>query len=1486
MGWNDWWNPQPQQDFYGPTNEELGYVPPPQPNIFENIWSSFSQSPHLQNAQSQFQSALAPDQEDPDSAWQAIQNMGLGAFRGMQEVGKAGGEALGILPAIETSEDIITAPYNQLGYLAESWRSGQAPVMKPGASMLETLTGSGLQNVPPAGQIAREGLQSLGSLAFGGASLPEASTIAQGNANFGGLDPAVEAKLRESNPLTFGFEDAAAPAMDIALQLGLDPSGPGMAMAGGNPLLAKILGGLNLPSDVMDVVDTSGQAIDVGQEKGFTSPEGIRALSTFAGTAALTGADIVPDMLGISSEDISGTWNPNTQMSPEAGAAINPFGDVPPPVDPREAIQESSKNALEQKIQGLEGLGYGSNTIGGLNIEDVNNILSAGTQRANFESDPIKRIMSDYGVDRAFAEEIYAKENPETAPAPDPFASMTPAELSEFDAISEILGGPANPNRPPRTSFDWMNKEYVGPVERFPWVNNEESLSEYIGPERRQTPREEEGLANVPPLIERIPENETPVIRQTPTGRTVRNFSDLVGKDLSPENLKKLTYTEMPGQEGISTEVRQSEDAKFQEELDAANRRNAEIKDRKRQSDDVEERLYGTRSHGTKGITPEQTPDPRENLQLAVDEVKEKYGKNWKKELTPEEKSKINTLQMALKVPESQESTSQPYKEAYEKGEIPEHYTEDLKRKEEALKKGKEDVKAKVKAFGGPPISVKSIEPEIVPPKQDVENIVSENPERYPELATSLFKPTPSMDLIKKLRAQNPGMSLKEARDRVVIDIESNQSDTVSSVIEDASKELGITGEKFAGFLDPNAPQTGQRRGNNQEGNILLNKAKALQNAKDKGLSSLEQADTAIELMNAIEHELAHRNISGHGKDFDAELGRVKAALGKHRGKFVSRLIKDNASPAQAQAQASISPAQTIQKKLQGSLKNYVPPPKQLTAQSLMGTPLKSVPPPSTPPIKPPKITKPKSPKVPPIQLNTLGRFERAAYISERNIEKASPQISAAEKGYREYHERESSKNIGNFREAIQGMKGSEKKIISRLNGNTVNLTGKEATAANIIDNIIGNVSGSGTRPKFNSFSEVETHIDSKVRDIAKNRFLKGLRFQSDNTPKGKATRAYVKNYINQIQGNVQSGEFAKAASKLRQAVALGNLQLTQILQTGQSVHTTSYVGFRRSIRAAFKAIGSYKKEELQAVKDGALWPTMSHEVGAALGSTGYMHGTPTVDKALRVHANIAGKMLLEDAKKGEKYANRILKDLGLTVNSLPAAVSKAVSDKTQFRTDISHLPSWAHTTPGRMVWQYSQFAYAHTKFMYEMIKGGPKNSGQIFRMALLAATVGEGIADLRTAIRALVPGDDEEDDLKRRQLEAWAGDEKLSDKKLSEKIKAVMRNDRIPWSSPGWRIMQNMSMIGGAGIFQSILEKAMNAKGPIDLLKLSVGPAATQAVELFGAGMKDVEKGQFREVPKELLKKVPLPFWPGSKIANKVYPPKKSGGRAMFDRF
>lgn len=78
-----------------------------------------------------------------------------------------------------------------------------------------------------------------------------------------------------------------------------------------------------------------------------------------------------------------------------------------------------------------------------------------------------------------------------------------------------------------------------------------------VSPEVAARARTVQGSSTaLPPAAVRIPQNETPVIRSTPGGaqRVVGSFADLKGKDLSPENLKRLTYIETPGT-GVSTEA-------------------------------------------------------------------------------------------------------------------------------------------------------------------------------------------------------------------------------------------------------------------------------------------------------------------------------------------------------------------------------------------------------------------------------------------------------------------------------------------------------------------------------------------------------------------------------------------------------------------------------------------------------------------------------------------------------------------------------------------------------------------------------------------------------------------------------------------------------------------------------------------------------------------------------------------------------------------
>jgi len=628
------------------------------------------------------------------------------------------------------------------------------------------------------------------------------------------------------------------------------------------------------------------------------------------------------------------------------------------------------------------------------------------------------------------------------------------------------------------------------------------------------------------------------------------------------------------------------------------------------------------------------------------------------------------------------------------------------------------------------------------------------------------------------------------------------------------------------------------------------------------------------------------------------------------------------------------SPKLTLVPKTENVIpKAEIPPKFQTPPIESQPTQITTPPPPTIPPTEIPKEEGPKTPKKEGGKLKTLSVLERMFLPTLRNLAKTNPRIGKRVKAYDDFHTKVASENIADVREATQGVnKAGEQKIIRFLDGEKVTLDSHEQQVADklraTLDNIadiaesnkvlvgyrqgyfprkyenqwewevsprsfgtknkpLGHLEKSrqGNKLDFRrDFKVLEEYISEATRRVAEVKYLgkdlskvTGKKFRGE-----KPTAEYVEKAISRVTGRERSSTPGRFADRLRKVTALGDLAFAAVYQPAQAAHTASTVGFRRATRAAWQTLKNFKPEVLEATRTGALWPNISHEVSKALGDKGYMHGVPTMDKVMRVHANVAGRLLAQDALKGNSYAKRQIESLGLKLDD-PKLLSEAgrlIADKTQFRTGSLDLPLWASSPLGKMATQYSSFAYAHAKFVSDMFKHPVKNFGQIARFAAIGLLAGEGVADLREVLKSVIPGKDEEDEVLKRMLEAASGDEDFDDKEWLQKLQAATRSKRIPISSPGWRAVQNLSMVGGLGIFQNVLEKAASGK----FWQVPIGPAGSLLVDtaenLRGDITKGVEKGdwRFRGSLKNLVSNLPAPFVSGRKIAENLFPVERKG--------
>jgi hypothetical protein len=334
--------------------------------------------------------------------------------------------------------------------------------------------------------------------------------------------------------------------------------------------------------------------------------------------------------------------------------------------------------------------------------------------------------------------------------------------------------------------------------------------------------------------------------------------------------------------------------------------------------------------------------------------------------------------------------------------------------------------------------------------------------------------------------------------------------------------------------------------------------------------------------------------------------------------------------------------------------------------------------------------------------------------------------------------------------------------------------------------------------------------------------------------------KQYVETAAKRLTGREKSTVVTRFGDKARHIQALSDLGLSAPLQAGQLPFTAAEGGVRRSMRAAVALAKNYRGEMLKAIKSGALWPNISHEVSAAAGGKrGFLWGVPTMDRMMRVHANTVGRLLVEDAMGGNKAAVKQLKKMGfqpppssgLTTGAGVQALSKYVdkvgqhfTDKTNFRTGVLDMPLWTSSPVGKMAAQYSQFSYRATKAVTDIMKDTTK--GNVKPLAKLLATgiiTGEVISDVRSMVR----GDDT------KLLEFLQGGSEYSE----EEWKDALRNRRL--STPEKRLLQNMLAIGVGGMYQKGYEMLTDWRKS----KAFLGPVANTAMDAYDATRKSADQ-------------------------------------------
>jgi len=174
-------------------------------------------------------------------------------------------------------------------------------------------------------------------------------------------------------------------------------------------------------------------------------------------------------------------------------------------------------------------------------------------------------------------------------------------------------------------------------------------------------------------------------------------------------------------------------------------------------------------------------------------------------------------------------------------------------------------------------------------------------------------------------------------------------------------------------------------------------------------------------------------------------------------------------------------------------------------------------------------------------------------------------------------------------------------------------------------------------------------------------------------------------------------------------------------------------------------------------------------------------------------------------------------------------------------------IPGWASSGAGKLATQYTRFMYRHSIFVTDIFKQAAH--GNVRPAArFLAATVtaipalAEILFPIREAIREEAKQLFSEDDWDQKKVwEEATGNENSWDEEVQ--WEHVLRNKRIPWSHPLKRMLQNLSLWGGIGIFQMAIEKGATGGSIFERGgKAIMGPVPTNVAEGIGAATGDAQ--------------------------------------------
>ncbi len=314
------------------------------------------------------------------------------------------------------------------------------------------------------------------------------------------------------------------------------------------------------------------------------------------------------------------------------------------------------------------------------------------------------------------------------------------------------------------------------------------------------------------------------------------------------------------------------------------------------------------------------------------------------------------------------------------------------------------------------------------------------------------------------------------------------------------------------------------------------------------------------------------------------------------------------------------------------------------------------------------------------------------------------------------------------------------------------------------------------------------------------------------------------------------------AANVLVSYAVASQMSLATIANLGQMTNAAWRPQMRTVVSAIRKTAGSFDQVEMQALRDGAIVPTVHKELMSALGlrsrpggisfwkdpaSTVLKYnGFLTTENWNRVTSYTTGRVFAHDVlpkllknPKNPKYRaafkdwmgldpDRIVKQ-GKLYDSDLAHAGKFYAEKTQFRSGLPDLPYVFGSSPWwRVLLLYKSFGYNQAR----LFSGAVRESIKTGNFKLLAKAIGLPIVagEAVQGLRGLITGKDREDSM------------------LLEKYGMV------------GRLVEDMSYGAGMGLMtDALMSLTYDSKGAV--LNMVSGPVLGKAGNLIGAAYQDL---------------------------------------------